>query len=203
MRYVALCGNLAAWAAMLGTAAANGAAAPDDVRALEIKVLAGEGAFNDVKLRRAQNIQVEVDDQNGNPVKGATVAFRLPYAGAGGFFGQTDTVYTASTGTDGRAATEGLRPNGVEGRFNVAVRATYNGLTAQVVVAQSNTLAGGQVGSADRGHKKYWILGLLGGAAAGGVLAATHHGGSPAPAAAPPATPTSISIGGISVGAPR
>ncbi len=177
--------------------------AADDVRSLKITVLSGEGAFNDIKRGRAQNVQVQVLDQSDRPVPGASVVFKLPAsgsAGAGGTFGKSDISFSATTGADGRATTVGLRPNSVEGRFNILVQASYQGVQAQTVVSESNTTAGAQGGSGS--HKALWLILLAAGGAGGAAIAARRGGGTPATPTPVPVT-TTLSVGSVSVGGPQ
>ena len=58
---------------------------------LKIVVLEGEGAFNDIKRKRARNPVVEVRDEANHPVAGAEVVFTLPETGAGGTFAASQT----------------------------------------------------------------------------------------------------------------
>jgi hypothetical protein len=174
------------------------AGAADQVLSMQINVTKGDNAFNDVKNRRGQDLEVEILDQNLRPVQGAQVVFRLPFAGAGGTFTGGQITFSTTTDAMGHAATEGLRPNATEGRFNISIQASFNGMEARKTVAQTNTVAGGQIGPGIKSHKKYWIIALIGGAAAGGVVVATHHGSSSS-AGAPP---TSLSAGTITIGGP-
>jgi hypothetical protein len=171
-------------------------AAAQEVRLLKIEVLSGEGAFNSIKDKRAKDIEIRVSDQSDRPVVGATIVFQLPMLGASGTFTDGKTTFTTMTVNTGQASTVGLRPNSIEGRFNTVVTASYESLEARATVAQTNTLAGGQVGVSGS-HKKYWILGIIGGAAAAGILVGTRSGSST------PAPGSTVSIGAVSVGAPR
>jgi hypothetical protein len=180
--------------ASLVTAQPGGATV--EARSIRIAALRGDGAFNDITRRVAQDIAVMVKDENDQPVQGATVVFTLPYSGAGGTFSNGERAFTVATDAEGVAAVSGMRPNRIEGRFSVHVRARFQGLEASGVVAQSNTLAGPEKGSS---KKKFVLFGLLGGAAAGGILVMTRGGGSGQAAR----VPTSISIGSVGVGGPR
>jgi hypothetical protein len=171
-------------------------AAAQETRLLKIEVLSGEGAFNSIKEKRSKDIEIRVLDQSDKPVTGAAVLFELPALGASGTFSGGKTTFMTTTTNTGQASTMGLRPNNIEGRFNTAVTVSYQGLEARATVAQTNTLAGGQVGVSSS-HKKYWIIGIIGGAAAAGILAGTRSGSST------PAPGSTVSIGAISVGAPR
>ncbi|MEO8097287.1 MAG: hypothetical protein ABI811_06255 [Acidobacteriota bacterium] len=173
-----------------------------ELRALKIDVTGGDGAINDIKNKRARNLELVIRDQNDRPLAGAVVVFQLPGNGPSGSFPDGKSSFITTTSNTGVAATVGLQPNAMEGRFNIAISASYQGLTARTSVVQTNTLAGGQISQAGGSKsKKYWILALVGGAA-GGVLVVTKGGGSSTPAPTP--TPgTVVTIGSISVGGPR
>ena len=169
-----------------------------EVRLLKIEVLSGEGAFNSIKDKRAKEVEIRVVDQGDRPVVGAAVVFQVPALGASATFTDGKTSFTTTTAEYGARLNRGSPAEPIEGRFNVAVTASYQGLEAKATVPQTNTLAGGQVGVSSASHKKYWILAIIGGAAAGGILA-TRSGGSTA-ASAPG---SSVSVGAITVGVPR
>jgi hypothetical protein len=169
-----------------------------EVQALKLITLRGEGAFNDIKRRTAENMVVVVKNQIDQPVAGAKVVFTLPFSGAGGTFDRNERTYTATSGADGRATAGTMRPNSIEGRFNIRVSATYSGKEASAVISQTNTLAGSHPDQSGHG-KLFLVLALLGGAGAG-VGLAVGRGGSSAP---PPVVPTSLTAGAISVGGPR
>lgn len=175
-------------------------AAPVRADALRIVVLRGEGAFNNIKSRQAEDLAISVRDNQDRPVAGAKVVFTLPFSGPGGAFGSNSRTFQAETDSEGRAATNGYRPNSLEGRFNIKVTVAYRGQDASAIIAQTNTRAGGQV-TAKKSHKSLVILALIGGGAAGGVLAARGRGGNSSAAAA--AAPTSLSLGTITVGGPK
>jgi hypothetical protein len=170
------------------------------VRELKIAIVQGEGAFNNIERRLGRNIIVEVQDENGKPVAGADVTFVAPQMGASVTFEGASTM-TRKTNEEGRAATSGLVPNGVEGRFEIRVLASHNGVRQSAVIAQSNTAAGGVVAPAGR-KKKFVILGVVAGAAAGGLVFGLGRGGNGGSGGGGPGA-TSVSIGGISVGGPR
>src|SRR5262245_22591386 len=52
--------------------------------ALNIVVVEGEGAVNNVRQRVARDPIVRVEDENHNPIAGAVVVFTLPTEGATG-----------------------------------------------------------------------------------------------------------------------
>lgn len=175
--------------------------AADDVRSLKINVLAGDGSFNDIKKGKAQNVEVQILDQSDRPVSGASVIFKLPpsgSAGPGGTFGKGELNFTAMTGTDGRASSSGLRPNSREGRYNIQVQASYQGIQTQTVVSQSNTTATAQTGAGS--HKVLWLVLLGVGGAAGAAIAISKRGSS---TSTPAPTATTLSVGSITVGGPQ
>jgi hypothetical protein len=169
---------------------------------LQIVILGGDGAFNNIRRGLGRDIEVEVRDSSGRLVEGAQVTFSLPVQGPGAFFANGSKTQRAVTGSSGRAATSGLTPNHIEGRFNVRVRAELNGKSATAVVSQSNTSAGGITPETpERKSKKWIILGLLGGGVAGGAFAFAGRSGGSSASSLPP--PTTINLGQITVGGPR
>ena len=171
---------------------------------LKIVVAEGESAFNNIHSKTGRNLTVEVRDERNRPVPGAQVVFQLPPAGPGGTYLDGQLMFTATTDSVGRASTVGFKPNNTEGRFEIRINVSKDGRTGSTVTSQSNTLAGGPANTQNHnpGPKKKLILLLAigGAAAAAGVIVATHGSSGSAPAAPPGAT---ISIGTISVGAPR
>src|SRR5579885_3013894 len=85
---------------------------------LNIVVVEGEGAINNIKQRTTRETIVEVQDENHKPVAGAAVVFLLPNDGAGGAFAggaKSATVVTDSTGR----ATVTMQPNKVTGQYQL------------------------------------------------------------------------------------
>jgi hypothetical protein len=144
---------------------------------LNLVILDGEGAVNNIKLRTAREPIVQVEDENHKPVAGAAVVFSLPSNGAGGSFatGQTFTTVTDSTG---RAVGRGLKPNGIQGRYEIRVTASKDGQTASASIAMSNMVPAAAAGGAAVSGKLIAILAIAGAAVAGGVVAATRNGGN-------------------------
>jgi len=184
-----------AWVLLIGQAVAQ------EIGGLKLLVLQGDGAFNDIRRKTARDPVVEVRDDKDRIVPGAQVTFSLPEAGPSGTFVGGSRTHTATSDPNGIAAARGLRPNDVEGRFQIRVTATSAGRTAAVVISQSNTLAGGVVATGERGGALKWLLLVAAGGAAGGIVAATR-GGKSAPATAGP-PPTILSAGTVTVGGPR
>lgn len=170
---------------------------------LRMVVLQGEGAFNDIQRKTGRDPVVEVRDENDRPLAGAQVVFSLPESGAGGTFEGGIRTFTTTSDPNGMASARGLKPNSVEGRFQIRVMASVGGKTGTVAITQSNTLAGGAVvpGQHGGGGKK-WLLLLVAGGAASGILAAKSGGSKSTPPPAGPA-PTILSTGTVTVGGPR
>src|SRR3979409_61337 len=76
---------------------------------LNIIVVEGEGAINNVKQRTSRETIVQVEDENHKPVAGAAVAFALPSQGAGGTFAGVGQNFSTITDAQGRAVARGFR----------------------------------------------------------------------------------------------
>lgn len=144
---------------------------------LQILILEGDGAINNIRQRTAREPIVQVQDENHKPVAGAVVLFALPERGAGGVFPNGSTSLTVTTDAQGRAVAAGLRPNSVSGNFQIHVTASHQGQTANATINQSNVLAAAAAAGAGISGKTIGILlAIAGGAAVGGAVAATRGG---------------------------
>jgi hypothetical protein len=171
---------------------------------LNLVVVEGEGAINNIQLRTAREPIVQVEDENHKPVAGAVVVFTLPSQGASGTFANGARSLTMMTDNQGRAVAHGLRPNGVKGQYQIHVNASYSGQTASTVISQTNAVIAGAGAAAGAviSAKLIAILAVAGAATAGGVIYATHSGGGTSPSVTP--TPgTTITPGTGTVGPPR
>jgi len=166
---------------------------------LNLVILEGEGAVNNIKQRTAREPIVQVEDENHKPVAGAAVVFALPSNGAGGTFAASGQTLTTVTDASGRAVARGLRPNGIEGRYQIRVTASKDGQTATANITMTNAAAAAAGGIA--AGKLIVILAAVGGAVAGGVVAATRSGGNGN--TTPPATATTVTPGTGQVTPPR
>jgi len=164
---------------------------------LQILVIGGEGSINNVKQRTAREPIVEVRDRNNRPVAGAIVLFEAPRDGASGTFLGGSSSLRVTTDAQGRAVGQGFHPNNASGNFQLAVSATFQGLTAATVIHMTNTAGAGAKVVKAGGHGKLIAIVVAAGAAAaaGGAYAATHGGSNSTPAA-----PTTISAGAGTVG---
>jgi len=172
--------------------------------ALNIVIVEGEGAINNIRQRTAREPIVEVQDENHRPVAGAAVVFTLPTQGAGGTFAGGAHSLTVITDAQGRAVGHGLQPNGVKGQFQVHVNASKNGLTASTNISMTNAVVGAAGAAAAGGisAKLIAIIAIAGAAAVGGgVYAATHSGGGGNNSAT--TAPVTITTGTGTVGPPH
>jgi hypothetical protein len=171
---------------------------------LNLVIVEGDGAINNIRQRTAREPIVQVEDENHRPVAGAVVAFTLPSQGASGVFANGSHTLTAITDQQGRAIARGLRPNNVQGQYQIHVTASHNGQTASTNITQSNAIVAGAAGAgaaAGISGKLIAVLAIAAAAAAGGALYATHSGGNNNNTTAP--TLVTISAGTGTVGAPR
>jgi len=176
-----------------------GARAQEPAPKLNLVIVEGEGAINNIRQRTAREPIVQVEDENHRPVAGVAVVFLLPESGAGGTFANGAHSLTVVTDQSGRAVARGLRPNNVQGQFQIHVSASHNGLTATGVITQTNALAAGAVTAAAAGisAKLIAIIAVGAAAVAGGTYYATHTGGGNTTP-----TATTITAGTATVGAP-
>jgi len=119
---------------------------PGETQALEITILDGDGALNDIRQRTAREPIVQVTDHNHKPVAGVLVLFAINYgsSGAGATIGGV-TSFRTVTDAEGRAQAHGLTPNDVEGQFTITVTATLGQIIATTIIHQENKIlkAGG------------------------------------------------------------
>ena len=171
---------------------------------LNLVVLEGEGATNNIRQRTAREPIVQVQDENHKPVAGAIVVFMLPSNGAGGVFADGAKTLTMVSDNQGQAVARGFRPNGLKGKFQIRVNASHQGQTASTSITQTNAVvaASGAAAGAGISGKVIAVLVVAAAAAAGGAWYATHSGGG-TPAVTTPTPGTTIAAGTGSVGPPR
>ena len=172
---------------------------------LNLIVVEGEGAINNIRQRTARETIVQVEDENHKPVAGAVVVFTLPSQGAGGTFANGAQTLTVMTDAQGRAVAQGLRVNRVAGRWQMRINASLGNRTGTATVTQTNVAAaaaGAGAGAAAGISAKVIVIAVAvaGAAAAGGVVAATRGGGGGNTASI--GVPTTISAGTGTVGHP-
>ena len=180
-----------------------------DVPKLNLVIVEGEGAINNIKQRTAREPVVQVEDENHRPVAGAAVMFELPSQGASGTFPGGGHSLTVMTDNQGRAVARGLRPNNVQGQYQIQVTASHNGQSAHSTITQTNALvAAGAAAGAAAGisGKLIAVIVVAAAAAAGGAIYATHSGGGSSNTTSTIGTGTAlvtISPGSGSVGPPH
>lgn len=117
---------------------------------------------------------VEVRDSNDKPLEGAKVQFTLSggAGSAGAAFPDGSVERVFMTNSQGQASAEGYRPNNVEGKFTVKVKAEYQQEISEVTITQVNTFQ--TQADADVKKSKAWRKWVYigGAAAAGGITAA-------------------------------
>lgn len=172
---------------------------------LNINVIGGAGAINDVKQRMPRDITVEIDDENDHPVAGAMVTFFAPNEGPGGSFVGDSHLLTVMTGSDGRAVAKDFRPNDVVGDYNIQVSVTLGDQVANATISQSNQAQAethATKHSAMSGKKIGLIVAAGAAVAVGAALGLSHGGSSPSNSSA--TQTATIGVGGTpTVGAPH
>ena len=169
---------------------------------LNIVILEGDGAINNIRQRTAREPIVQVTDENNQPVAGASVTFLLPDSGPGAKCPSGARSLTVISDNKGQAVAKGLRHNGQQGKFEIQVRASYQELETTATISQANAVLTAAAGGIS--GKVLAILAIAGAGAAAGLYAATSGGngnGTPGPAPTP-APPVTITPGTPSVGAP-
>ena len=170
---------------------------------LKIVVLEGEGAINNIRLSRAKEPVVQVQDQTGLTLSGVPVTFLLPSQGAGGLFGDGGTSLNATTDDKGVAVGRGLKPNKTAGQFQIRVIASHQGQTASANITQVNAEPAEARGGSS---KTIAILAVVGGVAVGAAVLGLSRNKdartTPSPPAAAPSPSTVITAGTPSFGPP-
>jgi hypothetical protein len=167
---------------------------------LQIKVIEGDAAVYAIGSRATRGVTVQVSDETGRPVEGATISFRLPDDGPTGAFSSGGKTAIVTTKPDGRAAVWGMQWNRTPGLMEMRITAAKGQIRAGIVCSQylSNApdvvAAKSHLGSGGN-HRLLWILvGVAG--AAGGALAAAAVGGKTSTTTAPS---TAVQIGTPSI----
>jgi hypothetical protein len=168
---------------------------------LNIVIVEGEGAVNNLRQRVVREPIVRVEDQNHKPVAGAAVSFLLPGNGAGATFANGAKLLTVTTDANGEAAARGIRANNVSGQYQIRVTASQGKVSTTATISQSNAaIAAGAAAGAAISAKLIIVLAIVGAAAAGGAAYAATRGGSSNSTVTPT---TGLSAGSPSVGAPH
>lgn len=174
-----------------GIASAAGQAQPAPTQ-LNILIVEGDGAINNIRQRTAREPIIQVTDENRRPVAGAAVLFMLPDSGPGGVFEGGGRTLATKTDSAGQAVAKGIRVNQIQGKFQIQVQASYGGVTANATIAQVNALLTAGAAAGGISAKMIAILAAVGGAVAVGAVLATRGGDA-----------TTISAGTPTVGGPQ
>jgi hypothetical protein len=181
-------------------------AAQGDPAILQIRIIEGEGLVYTAGSRATRGITVQVTDETGKPVEGASVSFRLPEDGPSGAFSTGSKSEIATTRPDGRASVWGMQWNRTVGAMEVRITAVKGQARAGTICSSYiSEAAAGHVSASDSrvgggsSHKWVWILLVAAGAVgAGAVVAAGGKSGSgsaPSAVAGPSIGTPSITIG--------
>jgi hypothetical protein len=181
-------------------------AAQGDPAILQIRIIEGEGLVYAAGSRATRGITVQVTDETGKPVEGASVSFRLPEDGPSGAFSTGSKSEIATTRADGRASVWGMQWNRTAGSMEVRITAVKGQARAGTICSSYiSEAAAGLVSASDSrvgggsSHKWVWILLVAAGAVgAGAVVAAggkSSSSSAPTAAAGPSIGTPSITIG--------
>ena len=183
---------------------------------LQIRVLEGEAAVHTAGARAIRPLTIQITDETGRPVEGATVSFRLPEQGATGYFGNGLRSELVTSSDEGRAIAWGIQWDKASGPVEIRVTAAKGEARAGTITSlylrepsvASQIMQKTQTENSreDRiGSKPNWkwiaLSALVAGAAAGGVAALV--GASKAPTFQPfPSASTTAQQPTFSLGAP-
>jgi hypothetical protein len=104
---------------------------------LQITILDGEGALNNIRERTAREPIVEVQDENHKPVAGALIFFTIRSNGAGGTFNGSSSI-SLYTDANGRAVAHGFMPNHRTGKYVIEVSAAVGAVVALALIHERN-----------------------------------------------------------------
>jgi hypothetical protein len=156
---------------------------------LNISILEGEGAINNIRQRTAREAIVQVQDENHKPVAGVAVTFFLADHGASGVFSNGSRSLTVLTDTNGQAAMRGMTPNNMAGKMEIRVSARLGNLNADAVITQTNAAGAAAAGGAAISGKVIALIVIVAVGAAVGAIVATRGGSS---ASTTPTTPAVV-----------
>ena len=154
---------------------------------IQLRIVEGEGTVYPVASRATRGLTVLVTGEDGTPVEGAAVSFRLPEDGPGGTFTSGLRTEVVTTNSDGRAAVWGMQWNKLPGRFDIRITAVKDDARAGIVSHQHLTDALSTkrekgFSASHRGRTKWLLIGAVaGGAAAGLAFARSGHASLPVP----------------------
>ena len=169
-----------------------------EIQKLNITIVEGDGAVNNIRQRMAREPMVQVTDENRKPIAGAVVVFLLPNQGAGGAFANGAKSLTTLTDANGNAVARGMQANRLSGQYQIKVTASHQGQTSSTSINMTNAVL---TGAAATGiSMKLLLILVAGGATAAGIAVAASGGGG---GGTPPRQSTTVTPGTPTVGGPR
>ncbi len=177
---------------------------------VQLRVVEGEGGVYQIGSRATRGLTVQVTDETGAPVAGASVSFRLPDEGPGGVFEGGLRTQVVTTQADGRAGIWGMQWNKTPGQFEIRITAVKNqaraGLISQQYLSDAAAPKSGGTGTFQASHHYLkWLIvgGVVAAGAAGGMLFGRSEAAKAAAAGSTSATtPTVIGAPSITIGHP-
>jgi hypothetical protein len=155
------------------------AAAADDFSGLNIRILEGQGQKYALGSRATRGAMVEITDDLGKPVEGATVTFRLPDQGAGGVFSNGSKTEVAASRANGHVQVWGMEWNRTPGPFEMRITAAKGDAHAGTILLSlaeaGETSPPKAVSSGHFGHKWLWVALGVGAAAGAAVVNTTRR----------------------------
>jgi hypothetical protein len=111
-------------------------------QSLQIVILDGEGALNNISERTAREPIVQVQDENHKPLAGAAVLFAIHggSGGAGAAFAGGASSLSVVTDANGVAHAAGLLANQAQGSWQIQVTASVGKVQATTVINESNVV---------------------------------------------------------------
>ena len=169
---------------------------------IEIVVVEGEGATVPIRQRLPRDPAVRVEDDDHRPLPNVAVVFTLPLSGASGEFANGSKTLTVITDQNGVAAARAIRTNGVPGKLQIYVSASFRGMRARTLINMLTEVPPGmknpppETQTAKSGKWKWILLGVAAaaGAGAGAYFYATRNTNG---------SPISVSAGSVVFGSPR
>jgi hypothetical protein len=182
-------------------------AADGTVAILRLRVVEGDAAVYATGSRTLRPLTVQVTDETGKPVEGASVSFLLPGDGPSGMFNGNMRTDIVSTGPDGRASAGPIQWNRLPGAISIRLTASKSTVRAGALISQYLTDSPAVAARAGASGRSRWFTTalIIGGAGAGALAVAMvkSPGSSASAAGSPvPASPISIGTPSITVGRP-
>jgi hypothetical protein len=175
------------------------------VAVLHLQVVEGEATVHSPGSRSSRPLTVEVTDETGQPVEGASVSFHTPIDGPTGVFSSGLRTEILRTDVHGRASLRGLQLNKTSGRFLIRIVASKEQASAGALASQyiSESKSGATQATAKSGHgNSKWLAlaAMLGGGAVAGYYVTARSSGF----ATTTSNPSALSVGNpsITVGKP-